>query len=407
MPAKRFGLPAAVLILLFLCRAAFARPMGNFSVNHYSRLTLEPDSISVRYVIDLAEIPAYQELQQAGIPADRQDPATSRFLAARGAELARGLRLSIDGAPVILHLKSRDILFPPGAGGLPTLKMGFTYEAAYPATANRSKIFLQYVDTNFPGHTGWKELVAVSSHGSLLKSSVPARDRSAELTNYPADLLSSAPQDLQASVEVSLPPVAKTAPAATLLRPHPAAEKLPAPAVVHTSPTVPKFAPPAAPSEPLRANQQKTPRNRFTELITAQKLSLWFLFTAALIAMSLDGLHALEPGHGKTIVAAYLVGSRGTARHAVLLGLIVTASHTAGVFALGALTLFASRYIVPEQLYPWLGVLSGLMIAILGCYMLLRRVTGTASDHSHLPVKVAASISPGSAARRVAPQALP
>jgi len=112
-------------------------------------------------------------------------------------------------------------------------------------------------------------------------------------------------------------------------------------------------------------------------------MSLWFLITAGFIALGLGALHALEPGHGKTIVAAYLVGSRGTARHALLLGLIVTASHTAGVFALGAITLYASRYIVPEQLYPWLGVFSGLTIAGLGGYMFLRRWSGLDLDHSH------------------------
>jgi high-affinity nickel-transport protein len=133
----------------------------------------------------------------------------------------------------------------------------------------------------------------------------------------------------------------------------------------------------------LQANQQATPRSAFTELITTRRMSLWFLITAAFIALGLGALHALEPGHGKTIVAAYLVGSRGTAWHAVLLGLIVTASHTAGVFALGAITLYASRYIVPEQLYPWLGVLSGLTIAALGGYMFLRRWNGHDLGHSH------------------------
>ena len=135
----------------------------------------------------------------------------------------------------------------------------------------------------------------------------------------------------------------------------------------------------------LKANQQATPRNAFTELITTSHLSLWFLLTAALIALGLGALHALEPGHGKTIVAAYLVGSRGTARHAILLGSIVTVSHTAGVFALGAVTLYASRYVVPEQLYPWLGVLSGVTIAGLGGYMFLRRWTGKDVDHTHAP----------------------
>ena len=97
----------------------------------------------------------------------------------------------------------------------------------------------------------------------------------------------------------------------------------------------------------------------------------------------LGALHALEPGHGKTIVAAYLVGSKGTARHAFLLGLIVTVAHTASVFVLGAITLYASRYILPEQLYPWLGLLSGLTIAALGGYMFLRRWTGEEVEHPH------------------------
>jgi ABC-type nickel/cobalt efflux system permease component RcnA len=103
--------------------------------------------------------------------------------------------------------------------------------------------------------------------------------------------------------------------------------------------------------------------------------------------MSLGALHALEPGHGKTLVAAYLVGSRGTARHAIVLGSIVTLAHTAGVYALGAITLYASRYILPEKIYPWLGVASGLIIAGLGLLLFMRRWVGEdpslREDHSH------------------------
>src|ERR1700730_9543986 len=109
-----------------------------------------------------------------------------------------------------------------------------------------------------------------------------------------------------------------------------------------------------------------TPRSKFTELVSARNMSFWFLFSAALIAAGLGALHALEPGHGKTIVAAYLVGTRGTSRHAVLLGLIVTAAHTAGVYLLGGITLYASRWIVPDLLYPWLGLMSGVMMTLLG-----------------------------------------
>jgi ABC-type nickel/cobalt efflux system permease component RcnA len=105
---------------------------------------------------------------------------------------------------------------------------------------------------------------------------------------------------------------------------------------------------------------------------------------ALLVAMGLGALHALEPGHGKTMVAAYLVGSRGTAWHAGVLGLVVTAAHTAGVYLLGAIVLYASRHVVPERLYPWLAVLSGLTIAALGAWLFLRHCAGTAGDaHGH------------------------
>jgi len=409
---KRLGGFFSLLFVLGLCRLASAHPMGNFSVNHYSKITIESDRIRVDYFIDLAEIPTYQELQQANISPTAIDPnstAVINYVAARGAELGHGLTLMVEGKPTPLRLVSSGVIFPPGAGGLPTMKMGFVYEAAYsstPGSLDRQHVSLQYADNNYPGHTGWKEIVAVASTGSLLNSSVPATDRSGKLSNYPTDLLTSPPQQLEASLVAKLPPIpvrvsdmptARPAADPSLTRAtawdHPAPP--PGTAPKETIATVTPHA--LALREPsqattaasrvirLQANRQQTPRSRFTELIQAEHLSAWFLFTAALIAIGLGGLHALEPGHGKTIVAAYLVGSKGTARHAVLLGIIVTASHTAGVFALGAITLYASRYIVPEQLYPWLGALSGMTIAGLGCYMLLRRLTGTATDHSHVP----------------------
>ncbi len=398
--------------LLGMCRPASAHPMGNFSVNHYSKIILESNRIRVRYFIDLAEIPAYQELQQANLSATAIDPnsaAVIHYVAERGAQLGQGLILDVDGKSATLRLVSSGVIFPPGAGGLPTMKMGFVYEAAYPSipsTMDRHHVSLYYGDNNYPGHTGWKEITALASAGNLMSSSVPATDRSAELSNYPTDLLTSPPQDLEASLVASLAPLPTIASEVQSVRgSQPASDRNVAtvPALNHSKDKVGsaaiRSASPSAKasgrsSQPgsatsstirLKANQQQTPRSRFTELIQAQNLSAWFLFSAVLIAIGLGALHALEPGHGKTIVAAYLVGSKGTVRHAFLLGIIVTASHTAGVFALGAITLCASRYIMPEQLYPWLGALSGIAIAGLGCYMLLRRLTGTATDHSHAP----------------------
>ncbi|MCC6444982.1 MAG: sulfite exporter TauE/SafE family protein [Armatimonadetes bacterium] len=103
-----------------------------------------------------------------------------------------------------------------------------------------------------------------------------------------------------------------------------------------------------------------------------------------LIAFLFGALHALSPGHGKAMVAAYLVGSRGTARHAVFLGLVVTVSHTAGVFLLGLVTLFASRHVVPDRLYPVLNIGSGLAVCAVGARLLYNRACHFRDEHSHL-----------------------
>jgi ABC-type nickel/cobalt efflux system permease component RcnA len=95
-----------------------------------------------------------------------------------------------------------------------------------------------------------------------------------------------------------------------------------------------------------------------------------------LAAFAFGAVHALSPGHGKTLVAAYLVGSRGTPRHAVFLGLMVTFTHTISVFALGLVTLYLSRFVLPETITPILGAISGITIVWVGGTLLYRRTVG-------------------------------
>jgi len=343
-------------ILFAAPRAADAHPMGNFSINHYARITGDKDALEIRYVLDMAEIPTFQEIQRTGIVPKVGDPSIENYLRVSGEALKQHLVLKANGRPLQLEQISHDAIFPPGAGGLPTMKQGFVYRAALAPAVQSGPLEVEYLDDNFPGRAGWKEVIAVANGSRpIAASSVPAQDRSHELSNYPTDLLNSPPQTLEARVTFSL-----GVPGAT--------------DVAAGSPLS------------LRANVVGTPRNAFTELIATRKMSFWFVITAVLISAALGAFHALEPGHGKTVVAAYLVGSRGKARHAVMLGLIVTASHTGGVYVLGAITLYASRYIVPERLYPWLGAVSGLIIAGLGMVLFVRRLEGADTDdhgHSH------------------------
>jgi ABC-type nickel/cobalt efflux system permease component RcnA len=399
--------------IMIVPNSATAHPLGNFSISHYSGIRVSKDAIELRYMIDMAEIPTFQEIQESGIEPKAGDPSLEAYLARKAEILRDGLALEVNGKPLVLRAESREIIFPPGAGGLPTMKVGFLYKAKLIGDSNGAEYLLTYRDGNFPGRAGWKEIIAVAAPGAeILNSSVPEVDRSSQLNNYPTDLLNSPPQELEARVAFTT--AAVPAPLAAVGASVPRLEKVEQTKADDRLQTTPSHGslsskeiptsqdsieakgtpspidaelPPTTESGPvqLQANRQATPRNSFTELIATKQLGIGIVLIALAVAVGLGGFHALEPGHGKTLVTAYLVGSRGTMKHAFLLGLIVTATHTAGVYLLGAVTLYASRYIVPERLYPWLGVVSGVMIAGLGAVLLVRRYLGKdgLSNHHH------------------------
>jgi nickel/cobalt transporter (NicO) family protein len=351
----------AFLIAVARCNLAYAHPMGNFSINHYSKIEVGAKRVELEYILDMAEIPTFQETQTNGLVTTTSDPHVAAYLARQADALKDGINLELNGRRLSLDKTSQQVIFPPGAGGLPTMKMGFRYRAIL--APNEAKPYtLHYRDDNYSGRAGWKEVIAIGAPGTLLmKSSVPSQDRSAELSIYPTDLLHTPPQTLTADLTFK-----------------------PAIQVGDDSKQADSFETGAM---KLTANQQKTPRSAFTELVTSKRTDLAFVLMAALIAALLGGFHAFEPGHGKTLVAAYLVGSRGTARHAVLLASVVTASHTISVYILGIVSLFASKWIVPEHLYPWLGAASGLLVAVLGFTLFMRRYLAVDSpsvrQHSH------------------------
>ncbi len=322
---KRLALLLIALAAL-LPPAASAHPLGNFSVNRYSAVEVSGNRIYVHYVLDLAEIPAFQE---------RKRVHRANFTA----EIGRGLKLTLDGRPTALRLVGSKRELRPGAGGLKTLRFAAVYET--PATGTR----LAYRDTNFASRLGWREVVVRAERGARIESaSVPATSRSDALNAYPQDLLrdplsvSSATAAFRAGALPGVPPPLGSAPA-------------------------------------------PEPRGGFESLI-AGELGAGAILVALLLAAFWGAAHALTPGHGKAIVAGYLVGTRGRPRDAVALGLIVTATHTIGVFALGIVTLALSAFIVPERLYPWLTLSSGLLVVGVGASVLWRRLRHR-RQHAH------------------------
>jgi nickel/cobalt exporter len=302
---------------LAVVASAEAHPLGNFTVNRFSRIEVSGRQLYVRYVLDMAEIPTFQARQAGGIDA-----------ASYSRRIAEGVRLTIDGRPAKLAPLAHALAFPKGAGGLRTTRLEVILRGPRVTAVSR----ISYRDTNFPARIGWKEIVVGAD----------APSRSHELRSYPKDLLQS-PLDVT-SLTTTLAPADGPSTPPTLTR----GSALQAP--------------------------DRVADGGFASLIARDRLSVGFVLVSLLIAMFWGAAHALSPGHGKSIVAAYLVGSRGTARHAAVLGLTVTVTHTIGVFALGLITLSLSAFVVPDHIYPWLNLVSALLIVGVGISVLRWRL---------------------------------
>ena len=302
--------------------SASAHPLGNFTINRFSRIEVSDHRLYVVYVLDLAEIPTFQ----AG-------HIDARVYARR---IARGVELTVDGTPAQLVAGATALAHPVGAGGLRTTRLEVLLRG--PLIAGSSSI--AYRDTNYADRIGWKEIVVGKD----------ARSTSDELRVYPKDLLQS-PPDVTA-VHATLAPTSDPPPVLTR-------------------------------GASLQASD-RIADSGFAKLIGRERLGFWVVLASLAAALFWGAAHALSPGHGKSIVTVYLVGQRGTPWHAALLGLIVTATHTVGVFTLGFVTLALSQFIVPDHLYPWLNLASGLLVVSIGVSVLATRWRhARAHTHGH------------------------
>jgi nickel/cobalt exporter len=338
----RLGLViAAAPLALLLPALASAHPLGNFTINLYARIQVATDAITVRHVLDMAEIPTLTERQAFDANGDGllDEAETARLLATRGDALAKGVQLRVDGAVLPLVIASQAISFPAGQGNLPTLRIVQDLRAEIRLPA-KGALQIDYRETSYAGRLGWHELVASAGQGVVLQTALPARDRSNELRAYPQDALAS-PLDVRDGSAL-----ARLAPDAVG----------------------------AVKEAGTGASADRARRGADDPLATliSGNLSLPVALLALLVAIGLGAAHAISPGHGKTLVAAYLIGSHGTSRHAATLAITVAATHTLGVFVLGAVTLLAGEFLVPERVIEWLSVASGALVVLLGVGLVVR-----------------------------------
>ena len=361
----RAALIAAVLLLLGGASTAHAHPLGNFSVNHLSTVSISADRVEVRYVLDQAEIPTVQErgLGRAEVLRRKLD------------EIGRGLHLDADGRAVALRPSGRaELTFPVGAGGLSTTRLEVTLDAAVDSP---TRVSLK--DDTFPGRIGWKAIVAAPGEGTAVRTNTPGGDPTRGLRSYPQGLLDTPLDEREAHFSV--------APGSgTLVAPRrPGGEPVESRAATGAGRADEAAGRPGA-DDAGGARGAASRSDGFAGLFEDAADGRGVLVFMLLAALGWGALHALSPGHGKAMVAAYLIGTRGTSRDALLLGATVTVTHTIGVFALGLVTLGLSQYVLPEQLYPWLTLISGLMVVAVGAGVLrsrLRLRSGGGHGHAH------------------------
>ncbi|MEO8369047.1 MAG: hypothetical protein ABI806_07610 [Candidatus Solibacter sp.] len=340
---KRRMLPLAAICAALVANQAAAHPMGNFSVNHYARLTPAAHGISLEYVLDLAEIPTFELFQQWGPDADLKKKALEQARIWAG-----NLVITVDGKPVAVRVVHAEAKLSEGAGNMQVARIeALLHVDAAPGA-------LAYEDRNYQGRSGWKEIVLPGG-----------KSRSTALTAYPQDPMLAPPQELTAAFSW-------TAPAAPVV---PAVIR-PAEPLATEAPLTPAAPAPAAPGQVVKGDY-------LSRLLHREEIGWQLTLLGIAVAFGLGAMHAMSPGPGKTIVAAYLVGSRGTFKHAMFLGGMVTFTHTISVFFLGFVTLFLSKYVLPEKLFPILGAISGISIVWVGATLFFRRLCARGGHHHH------------------------
>jgi len=348
---------------------ASAHPLGNFTVNVYTGLRVQPERLVVDLVVDMAEIPTFQARRSIDVDGDDQvsDAEASTYATSGCLEAAGRVEVTAGGDTAPVRSEGAEVTFPPGTAGLVTLRLTCALVAdTGPLSEDRE---VRVRNRNYDDRVGWREFAAVGDRTTLLASDVGPRSISDRLVNYPDDLLQSPPDQRSALVRVR--PGGPPAPDA--FGPPPGGQAATGSGGAGTA---------------TRGVDRAT--RSFTELVGRRDLTPGLGLLALALSVALGALHALAPGHGKTVMAAYLVGQHGSARQAALIGLTVTATHTTGVLILG-IVLSSVTALASEDLYPWLGLASGLLLVAIGVGLLRSALRRRSRDSSREPALVGTS----------------
>lgn len=327
----------AAILWLLLVATALAHPLGQLNANSIAEYRLKPHSLVVAYHITFNSGAALTRLPQLDKNGDGVIDAKeeAEYLQINSDHFRDNLNLFFDGRQIGLTINSSHLTKGVDPNGLPEL--GLDVELMSPLNiADTKEHVLKIDDKGFEGVGGWREIKATASEGIGLTGAPEPPQNAVEA--------------LQVSGEIKF---------------H-----------LGVATWTPK-------TQSVEVPKEKGRDQALLNMIGDSNGGLKAVALTLLLAYVLGALHALQPGHGKTVVGAYLIGSRGTVGHAILLGLIVTFTHTFSVILLGVVTLFAFQTVVPERLIPWMGFVSGLLVSGMGLMLLFYRDRLFGHTHSH------------------------
>lgn len=356
-----------VLIVAFVGLVK-AHPLGNFSINHYSHIEVEKSQIKLHAVLDMAEIPTFQQSQTIDTNKDGTLSQSELDVYAENItpDYVANLLLTVDGQTIQLRPVAKNIALQTGSADLQTLKIKWDLVGDISNLDANAVHRLQFENKNNEERIGWNEIVVGRGGGiNIFDSTAFGSSLTNELQAYPSGVLTEMLSERKAEFSFTSSPLA-----------------------AGVKPLQNRDGHISAPAE----------KDKFAELISVPEVTPSIILFGLIVAFGFGAMHALSPGHGKTVVGAYLVGSRGTVKHALFLGATVTITHTIGVFAIGLIMLFASNYILPETLMPFLSFVSGLLVLFIGLTLFKDRLFSTLGwkanahhghhnghSHSHAP----------------------
>lgn len=330
-----------IFLILFFFSQYSLKAHEPDQVDHMNRLSVSGEGdVSLRYTVSHGEVLGFVERQKMDTNGNGilSDDEQNIYMSEKKSSLVEGLLLEVDGERLVWNITDYRIGLVPER----VIAKQFWYIIEFKSRiANPGSHRVYFYDSNHEGITGLIDIAL--EQGTFTVSGVESveEDKILRGVEFSLDFTETAPsQNFAFSLRTE------------------------------------------SDQENAARAQVEEESSRLTAILEEENIAFKFLILAFAMAFGLGCVHALSPGHGKTIVAAYLVGSKGRIRDAIFLGSVVTMTHVSSVLALGVLTLFASQYILPQEIYPWLGFGSGILIVIIG-YFMYRQRSNASHGHSH------------------------